>query len=194
MRNKMFSAVMCLAISLLAWPALAETTASSGIGDQYLMAVADYFEVSYEAALSQTSTFAPEEIPVLFYMAQCANVPVARVIELKGKDQSWAETASRLELNAAHFHVIVTGEIKSATFAPIFEKYRVTPDQNWRKLVLSDEEIVSLVNLRVMYSQYDYSAYEVMAFRDTNKSWANVNKLVAEAKSEYLKNEMAKQD
>ena len=194
MRNKMFCTAACLSIGLLACPTFAATSAASNTGDQYLMAVADYFEVSYEDVFSNNETLTSGEIPVAFYIAQRTNIAVDSVIRLRQTPLSWVETASRLGLNAACFYVMVTGEITSKTFAPIFEKFSTTSEQNWRKLELSDNEVVNLVNLRVMYSQYDYSVYEVMAFRDANKSWDNVNKLVAEAKNEFLKKEMAEQN
>ncbi|HWR81987.1 MAG TPA: hypothetical protein VN285_01645 [Candidatus Deferrimicrobium sp.] len=194
MGHKTFFAALCLMIGLLAWPVFGETTPSNGVGDQYLMAVADYFDVSYEDVFAYAATLAPDEIPVVLYIAQRANTSVTSVIELRKKELSWAETASRLGLNAVYFHVIVTGEITSATFIPIFEKFKSTPEQDWRKLQLADDEIVNLVNLRVMYSYYDYSAYEVMSMRDANQSWGTVNKFVAEAKDEYLKAQMAKKD
>ena len=193
MYTKLFCLSVCFVICLFVVTAVGDTTPASTSPDQYLSAVANYFDVSYDKILSYSTNLATDEVPVACLIAQLSKTSIQNVVDLKKKnDYSWCETASRLGMNTANFYVIVTGTITSTTFAPIFEKFNSTPEQEWRKLRLSDEEVVNLVNLRLIYSHYDYSAYKVMAARDTNPSWVTVGKIIADAKQEYLKSLMAK--
>ena len=58
-------------------------------------------------------------------------------------------------------------------------------------LVLTDEEIMNLVNLRFISSHFDYSVFEIMAMRDHGKDFQRIAADVAQAKEQAAAAEKA---
>lgn len=154
---------------------------------QYSETVSRYFRAPAGQIDMVADHVNPSEIPVVFYIADRGKVSVEKVVELRGQGETWMEVAADCNLNAADFYIMVVGEIKSKTFAPIFAKYTATPMTNWKSLELTDDEIVNLVNLRLVASQNDYSAYDVMAMYDYYTDWQRVNRKTVLAKAELLR-------
>lgn len=161
-------------------------------GVEYYTTVSNYFDIPVNSVADLADQVTDNELPVVFYIADRGKVSVEKVLDLHTSGASWFDVAADCNLNAADFYVMVVGKIGSKTFGPIYDLYNGTPMPQWKKLTLTDDAIVNLVNLRLVASSNDYSPFEVMAMRDYNTNWSRVNHKAVLAKTELLKREMAK--
>lgn len=130
----------------------------------YFRAVADFFQVSRdEIAILGEWNLPPDEIPVVLFVAQRAGVSPEALVALRRSGWEWGDLARRYHLDASHFHVSLPEGAPAGVLAGAYESYRgVQPDQ-WRTLSLSDTEIVTLVNLRLVSQTLRMPAEEVLA-------------------------------
>ena len=190
MRLVMTVAVAALFLSAAMLQATSEESLNSG----YQKALADHFNVPTETVARLAESVAhSDEVPVVLYLANCAGVSTDEIIIARQLRTSWQRISALYGLTAESFYVIAVGQIKSKTFTPIFEKFRTTPKHKWAHMQLTDQEIISLVNLKFLYSYYDYSVYEIMAMRDYSNNFLKVNEKAACAKAELIKRELASQ-
>lgn len=181
---------LCVALSAACY---SQTETENKLPNEYYQAVAGY----YAAPIEQITDFhdkgiADEDLPALFLISNRTEVPAEDIMEERLQEKSWAEIATEHGLKADAYYFMISGEITSDTYSPIFEKYSTLPDQNWDKIELSDEEIVNLVNLRFISSHYDYSVFEIMAMRDSGKDFVEMNSQVKVLKEEMIKKEKMK--
>lgn len=180
-----FSLAACIMISAACFG-----QADDELVNEYYQALADYFIVPVEnVAKIQEQGIAHEDLPVLFVISGRAKVPAEDIVGLRLQEKTWAEITTGQNLKPDIFYFIVSGKIDSKTYAPIFDKFKMTPEQKWELIELSDDDIVNLVNLKVIGSHYDYSVFEIMALRDLGKDFVQINNQVRVLKEEMIKKE-----
>ena len=146
---------------LFATPAAAQSAE-----DRYFQAVADYFSVTpVEVSILGEWDMGPEEVPVVLFVARRAGVPPDVVVAQRQTGSSWAEVAGRYRMNASAFHVPVR-DGSGGSLDRALEAYRTTPERDWFRIQLEDEEIVSLVNLRFMSQNLSLPPERVLEARD----------------------------
>jgi hypothetical protein len=149
----------------------------------YFRSVQKYFGVDQNDISRLTkSGIDDHDLPVVFFIAQKAGHRPNAVAETRREGKSWMDVCKQYSLDATDFYMIVTGKIKSRTYGPIFDRYKQTPEKKWHEIKLTDTDITNLVNLKMMASLHDYSAYEIMAMRDYGKSFLRINQQVIFAK------------
>jgi hypothetical protein len=120
----------------------------------YHRAVADHFGVpTSEIQILAQSGLQPEEVPVALFLARQAGVSADALVALKRGGRGWGDLARRYDLGPGVFHVPVEGPVGQGVLAQTYESFRTTPTAEWRGLRLSDEEVIHLVNLRIL-SEY----------------------------------------
>lgn len=141
----------------------------------YFRAVADYFEVpSAEVAILADWSLPSDEIPVALFLARRTGISPEALVALRNAGRGWVELASRYEVGAAQLHVPfarppVTGLLSSA-----YEQYGTRPVADWNQIGLTDEEIVTLVNVRVLSSALGMRPDEVLARRSGVRSFVEL--------------------
>lgn len=155
---------------------------------QYYNAVSKYFKVSKDdVANASLNGIADEELPVVFYMAKRSKTPFGEIVDMKADGNSWSDISSMISLRPADFYVMVTKEIDNSAYTDVLKRFKDTPEFKWNEIVLTDKEIVNLVNLKFLYSHHDYSGYEIISKRDAGKSFVTINAQVSFEKAELLK-------
>lgn len=135
-----------------------------GARQAYFRAVADFFQVSRdEITILGEWNLPPDEMPVVLFVAQRAGVSPEALVALRRSGWGWAELAQRYHLDASHFHVPLSEGAPAGVLADAYESYRAVPPAQWRTLTLSDTEIVTLVNLRLVSQTLRMPAEEVLA-------------------------------
>ena len=174
MRNTLM--IMALA-SLVACGAWAQDPALCQTG--YTGAVGEYFEAD-QGVVQQVAGIlsAPEDLPVVFFVARHAGQDPAVVAGQRAAGQSWLQVMRANRLEPDILHMQVRGFVLSPIFQPIFDKFVEDNPAQWRQAQLTDRDVVNLVNLRFIADQYDYSIYRVMVLRDKGNSYAQINQNV----------------
>ncbi|MGE0158749.1 MAG: hypothetical protein AB7T31_05005 [Gemmatimonadales bacterium] len=118
----------------------------------YFRAVASYFQVpeSEIAILAHGGDIASDEIPVVIFVARRGGVSTEAVAALRESGRTWTELAQRFGVGANALHVPTRDAASAGVLSAAYQRYAATPMQQWPSMRLESDEIVALVNVRVL--------------------------------------------
>lgn len=152
--------------------------------------IAGFFKTDLETVTAiSKSGIVDDELAVLFFVAQTTKTSPDKIAKFRLRKESWSEINSVRGASPTDFYMLIMAEVTSKVYAPIFQKYKDTPEEQWKKISFSDEEIINLVNLKVISKHHGFSVFEVMAMRDMGKGFARINNDIAELKLAMMKKE-----
>ena len=138
--------------------------------DAYYRAVGQFFRVpANEVMILSEWRLAPEEIPVVLYVADRGGISPEAVVALRRGGEGWSALARRYALDATSFHVPLDGD--PGSLARVYTQYRAQPVTRWPAIELREDEIVGLVNLRVLSQALGTTPDSVLEARDRAGSW-----------------------
>ena len=144
--------------------------------DNFDSIICNYFNVTQaEVDDVREAGLSSDEIPVAFHIAQRGGISVQRVAQMKTRGDSWTGIVLGRNMGLEVFYIMISGEINSSIYSPIIAKYNAVPQSRWNQMQLSDSEIADLVNLKMMASGHDYNIFKIIAMRDLNKSFEQIN-------------------
>jgi hypothetical protein len=139
---------------LAAAGSMATTAASQEQTGQlaYFRAVASYFQVpaSEVAILAHGGDIPPDEIPVVLFVARRGGVSPEAVAALREAGRSWTELAQRFAVGANALHIPLRDPASAGVLSAAYQRYEATPMAQWSSMRLESDEIVALVNVRVL--------------------------------------------
>lgn len=187
MRKVMLS-VICMGIL-----ALVGSVAMAGeLESNYDEAICKYYGVKQaEVDAVRAQGLSDEDIPVAFHIAKRGKTSAERIASMHARGDSWSEIVHGRNMNPEIFYIPVSGEVDSFTYGPILGQYRATPDNQWRKLNLTDADVVNMVNLKMAASGYDYNIFKIMGLRDEGKGFVQICHEVKEAKDVIIAEQRA---
>jgi hypothetical protein len=155
------------AVFLLATMAVAaaatEAQQQNASEQAYFRAVARYFQIPEgELVILRNWDVPADEIPVLLFIARRAGVSSEALVALRESGRSWTELSERYQLGARAFHVPIHDPASTGRLGPLYDTFRDTPVERWGSIRLSSEDIVALVNVRVLSQSLGVSPDEIM--------------------------------
>lgn len=159
--------VLLLAFLASAMAALPDASFAQGAGpgvkEAYFRAVGEHFDVSEEeVAIIGEWELAPDEVPVVLFLAQRAGVSPDALIGLRRGGRPWREVAARFGLQPRAFHLPLPQEADLGPLARAYGEFQRRPAREWSLILLEDQEVVALVNLRVLSEQTGASPQMVL--------------------------------
>lgn len=106
-----------------------------------------------------------EELPVVFYLAAKAQVASGVILDMRLKGLSWMDITLRYGLSPEIYYVPVKVAKVGPPYGKAYGYYKKHPRQEWKKVVLHDDDVVNLVNLRFASDYYGYPPEQVMQMR-----------------------------
>ncbi|MCE5300212.1 MAG: PAS domain-containing protein [Spirochaetia bacterium] len=141
----------------------------------YYTAVREYCRVQdSDIAEVRRYTIPDEQMPIVFFMASKAGVEPIRVIKMRNRGFSWQKIAKKLGLGPDVFYVAVHGRVNHEIFGPLYLKYD-RPRNDWRHIVLTDDDIYNWVNLRFICEHYGYTPERVIGMRGPKIGYIHIN-------------------
>ena len=141
----------------------------------YLRAVAEYFQLpEAEVSILADWNMPPDEIAVALFVASRAGVSPEALVALRSSGRSWVELAGRYQVGAGHLHVPFARPPSSGLLVAAYEQYQSRQPGEWAQITLSDEDIVALVNVRVLSAALGMRPDEVLARRASAATFADV--------------------
>ena len=129
----------------------------------YFEAVAGFFRMPpSEVAILGDWEIAPDEIPVVLFVARRAGISPEALVALRRSGRSWSDLIVRYGIGAPALHVPIRDQAPAGALAAAYERYRGTPVADWRTIPLSDADVVALVNVRVIAQTLGLPAEEVI--------------------------------
>jgi hypothetical protein len=162
-------------ITLVASPAGAQTavSVSAQIGDFHL-AVSNYYHVpEREVIVVRDRRVRDDEIPVVFFIAQRARVAPATIVDLRLRGLSWWNISVRYHLGADVYYVPVA-KAPGPPYGKAYGYYK-KPRTQWHTIVLSDADVVNLVELRFLSDYYRVPPDRVIEVRASRGDFVAVH-------------------
>lgn len=165
-----------LLLATMAFAAVAsEAQQHSGAEQAYFRAVSRYFQLpEAEVAILGNWDVPADEIPVLLFVARRAGVSAEALIALRESGRSWTELSDRYQIGARALHVPLRDAASAGRLAPLYDRFRDTPVERWGDIDLSSEDIVALVNVRVLSQSLGLTPDDVMRRTSTASSFVEL--------------------
>jgi hypothetical protein len=155
--------VMALAMAVLPIPSTAQG-ARPGVKEAYFRAVGEHFGVSEaEVGIIGEWNLVPDEVPVVLFLARRAGVSPDALIGLRRGGHPWREVAVRFGIEPQDFHLPLPLEAELGPLARAYREFRQRPVREWSLIALDDQEIMALVNIRVLSEQAGVPPQRVLA-------------------------------
>jgi hypothetical protein len=181
MRNHMCTLVLALSVVTLA-PVLgagragAQTavSVSAHIGD-FHVAVANYYQVpEREVIVIRERRIPDDEIPVALFIARHAGVPWRQVVDMRLRGDSWWKISVRLGVRPEVYYVPVT-VVSGPPYGRALGHYKKKHRKQWNTIVLSDPDIVNLVELRFLTDHYRVPPERIIALRSDDRDFVAIH-------------------
>ena len=167
-----------------------EATVDMGIsiGDEglrsFYLAIGDYYRVpEREVIVIKERRIPDEEIPVVFFIAKRARVKPATIIDLRLRGMTWMDITLRYHLGPEIFYMPVKETVViGPPYGKAYGYYKKKPRKEWKKIVLGDDDIINLVNLRFMSAHYGNPPEKVIQLREQGKTFIVINEEIKKGK------------
>ena len=137
--------------------------AGPAVKEAYFRAVGEHFAVSAEeVAIIGEWNLAPDEVPVVLFLARQAGVSPDALIGLRRRGLLWREVAGRFGLQPQAFHLTLPPGTNLGALARAYGEFQRLPVREWSQILLEDHEVVAMVNLRVLSEQTGATPQEIL--------------------------------
>ncbi len=119
-----------------------------------------------------------EEIPVALFIAKKARVKPLTIVNLRKSGLSWMTISNRYHISPADFYFPYTSEISSPPYGKAYGYYRNRPRNEWHNIVMDDDDIVNLVNLRFISNSRHVSPVSIVELRGKGNHFPHIYETV----------------
>jgi hypothetical protein len=181
MRKSIFTLVLVpslvtLAPLVSAERAFAQTaySVSANIGN-FHVAVANYYQVpEREVIVIRERRIPDDEIPVALFIARHAGVPWGRVVDMRMRGDSWWDISVRLGVRPDVYYVPVT-VVSGPPYGRALGHYKNKHRKQWSTIVLSDADMVNLVELQFLSEHYHVAPERIIEMRGRDRDFVAIN-------------------
>jgi hypothetical protein len=153
----------------------------------FYLAIGEHFGAAEkEVIVVREKNIPDDELPVVFFLAQRADVRPAAIIKLRLAGNSWMDISLHFGLHADIYHVSTVGDF-GPPYGRALGHYKKQKRHNWHKIRLADADIVTLVNLSFMSKHYGYAPSEVIRHHQKGKKFTAIHKAVRKARIDQEK-------
>jgi hypothetical protein len=183
-----FAAIALLAFSFAQpFPATAQWNMGVSIGNEgvngFHLSVGDYYHVPEREVLVVRKRGIPDdELPVVFLLASRARVAPGAIIDLRLGGMSWMDITLRHHLTPEIYYVPVNGAKVGPPYGKAYGHYKKHPKNDWKKIRLSDSDVVNMANLKFMSEHYGYPPEKVMQMRSEGQRFVAINDSIQKEK------------
>ena len=165
--------VLLLMVSLLVTPGVSAQDAEHA---EYFRAVARYFSLPAEEVMIFADwAIQPDEVPVVLFVARRSGVSPEAIVALRDSGQSWTALTARYRVSPAALYVPIGDDAPAGALSGAYERFRSTPVASWNAVALNDDEIVGLVNVRVIAQVLGVSAESVASASGSTPNYVGLH-------------------
>ncbi len=158
---------------------------------RFFLTVGDYFRIPQrEVTVIKERGFSPNEVPVVLFLAKKAHVAPEVIMDLRLSGYTWLDITIRFGLSSEIFNVPIGVMVIDPPCRKVYGYFKKTPQKDWKTIVLSDEDITNLVNLKFMSEPYRYPPEKIIGMWSGGKELISINEEIRkERKREMEKDE-----
>jgi hypothetical protein len=148
----------------------------------FYLSVGDYYRVPYrEVVVIRERGIIYEEVPVVLFIAGRARVAPEVIVDLRLRGRTWMDIILHFGLSPEIFYVPVRA-VPGPPYGKAYGYYKNKPKKEWKSIVLDDDDIVNLVNLRFISKHYGHNPDNIIQMRGKGKSFIDINHEIREVK------------
>jgi hypothetical protein len=163
------------AVALLALVAMAPgIVAQEGEGarEPYFRAVQEFFGLGpTEIGILRDWGLPPDDVPVVLFVARRAGISSDAIVALRRSGRSWTQILARYRIGAEVLHLPLPDRSSAGRLAAAYRQFRSVSVEEWSGVRLSDDDIVALVNVRVLSQTLGRSPEEILARADGSRAF-----------------------
>jgi hypothetical protein len=148
----------------------------------FYLAIGDYYRVPEPKVVHVKKHYRvrDEELPVVFYLAACARVEPDVIIDLRLRQRmSWLNITFHFGLTPEIYYVPV--QRVGPPYGKAYGHYK-KHEHDYKRVVLADEDVVNLVNLRFISDYHRVAPEMVMDMRSQGGRFVVINEEVRRGK------------
>lgn len=150
------------------------------IGDNglkgFYLSIGEHYRVPQrEVIIIKERGIPDDEIPVVIFIAKRAHVAPVEIIDLRLHGRSWSFITLHFGLSPEIYYVPVKTEVKGPPYGRALGYYKNKPRKEWKKIVLRDDDVINLVNLKFISEYHGYQPEEVIKIREHGKDFVVIN-------------------
>jgi hypothetical protein len=175
MRHAVFSMIVLGALSIPGRvDAQTPFSVDARVGN-FHVAVANYYQVPQrEVVVIHERRVRDEEIPVVLFIAQHAHVAPATIVDLRMRGLSWWDISVRYGIGPEIYYVPVT-VVPGPPYGKAWGHYKKKSRKQWHTIVLADDDVVNLVQVRFISDYYRIPPERVFEVRGHHPDIVAVN-------------------
>jgi major membrane immunogen (membrane-anchored lipoprotein) len=188
---KIILILLIVLISLIMTAPASAQNVSTGISitdgelRSFYLSIGDYYRVPEPRVVHVKKHYRvrDEELPVVFYLASCARVEPEVVIDLRFRQRmSWLNITFHFGLTPEIYYVPV--HRVGPPYGKAYGHYK-KHEHDYKRVVLADEDVVNLVNLRFISDYHRVAPEMVMDMRSQGGRFVVINEEVRKGKGEH---------
>lgn len=143
---------------------------------EFFLAVGDYYRVPQREVITiKERGIPPYEVPVVLLLAKKAHVAPEMIIDLRLSGHTWLDITLRFGLSREIFYVPVGLVVTGPPYGKAYGHYRKKPKKDWKAIVLGDDDVINLVNLKLLSEHYTYPPEKIIKMRSGGKEFVPIN-------------------
>ncbi len=153
----------------------------------FYLSISSHFGVpeARVAEIQKTYRLSDEELPVVFFIAARARVEPIAVLNLRLKRMSWWDISLNFGLNPEVFFVPVSVVRIGPPYGRAYGYYRQFRERRaWGQVILSDVEVVDLVNLRFISEYHKIPPERVIEMRGKGEKFIDIHEKIIKEKGQ----------
>lgn len=168
------TSAIVLTVAALPGVARAQVQAAGQIGNFYF-AVGNYYRVpEREVIVIRERRVPANEIPVVLFLAERARVAPATIVDMRLSGKKWMDIVVHFGLSPEAFYVPVAIQ-PGPPYGKAYGHYKRKKHDQWRTIVLDDDDIVNFVNLRFLSGYHHRPAEEVVRLRGSGADFVAIH-------------------
>jgi hypothetical protein len=156
---------------------------------RFFLAIGDYYRIPQtEVVIIRERGIPAYEIPVVLFIAKRAHVAPEIVIDFRLRDNAWLHTTLRFGLGRDIFYVPMGVVVEGSPYGKTYGHYRHKSRKEWKTITLSDDDIINLVNLKLMSEHYGYPPEKIIKMWLGGKEFVSINNEILKEKEKIREN------
>jgi hypothetical protein len=168
-----------LLVLLAGWPATARSQVGASDIDDYYRAVSEYFQVGLEEVrIISEWRVATEDVPVVFFLSRRAGISADATAAERARGSTWRGLMRRYGIRVSDVHLPFSSGANLSGLTQLYSRMEATPRGAWNRLEVSDDEIATLINVRMLSSALGVTPARIMEAADRAGSMIGVQRVL----------------
>jgi hypothetical protein len=121
------------------------------------------------------------------FIAKRAHVEPKFITDLRLWGNTWLDITLRFGLGPEIFYVPIGVMVIGPPYGKVYGYYKSKSRKEWKTIVLSDDDVINLSNLKLMSEHYGYPPEKIIKMRSGGKEFVSISDEIRKEKEKIKK-------